>query len=382
MTSPLDPIKEALRQFSSSDDQTREKGFSTLVARSRPFLIAQFSGSRLPEADREDVIQDVFHRVWRARHRLDFPNAGSWWRWIRTIASNCMVDMLRSRDPSISIEDLENSEIPDDELELIDDLIDAMDDRRRLYRLADEVFLEIPETMSERDRNRRLFAAKMLLIDKLPWQTVCRMLNAGCSEDAQVSRKQLDEWVSSPSLLRCLAFSELNWDNHRLCEYLLSGSVNAPSARPWTRTTPWSADEAFAIQLRFQHVMLLDQVVARLSDRLTKSQLISVFDSCAERFPFIEIVRRLNADFDFGRRTREPLSSQGLWHRLVFQYYSHNGLPHRDIFDRTSAAAKEAGYMITMGMLNVGLSNGRLFKRLADHLAKKENKDAIKQSAR
>lgn len=361
-------------QFSSTDDSVREKGYSSLVVRSRKYIQYQLAGSRLREADREDVIQDVIFRIWKVRHRLNFPNVGSWWRYLRILTGNCLVDYIRAKDTSTPIEDMDQVDIPEDEVELVDDLMEAIEDRRRLYRLADDVFLDVPPDLSERARNRRLLAAKMLIIDKIRWQSVCQILNAGSSEDPQVSRSDLDEWVSTPWLIRTLAYHELHWENDRLYEYLLQ-RAKADGSREWT------AVEALAVQFRYRHAMRVDQIVARLGDRIIKEDLIAIFDSCDKRLPFIEIVRRLNGDFDFGGSARKYLVAPGLWHRLVFQYYAHNGLPHRDIYNRTSPAAREAGFVLTMAILNVGLSNGRMFKRMADHYAGRNN-HAVQQPQR
>ncbi len=126
----------------------------------------------------------------------------------------------------------------------------------------------------------------------------------------------------------------------------------------------WNSDQAFAIQLRYRHGMHLDQVTARMSGRLTKSELGSLFDRCVNEFPFIEIVRRLIRDLDYEKSAKAQLREAGLWQRLVFQYHSHDSLAHREIYERTCGAAGEAGYTITLAMLNGWLSGGRLSQRL------------------
>lgn len=88
-------------------------------------------------------------------------------------------------------------------------------------------------------------------------------------------------------------------------------------------------------------------------------------------FPFVEIMYRMNRDVGSIKGAREQLVSRGLWNRLVFQYFCHNALTHRDIHERIAPAGEVVGYEVTLAMLNVGLSNGRLFKQLAIHLAEK-----------
>ncbi len=144
VNTPLDTLREALEQFANEKDDVREQGFTTLVERSRPFLEHKLLSRQLSIQDRQDLIQEIFRRIWLRRDRLQFVSVGGWWRYLRTMTSNCIVDLVRSKDPSESIEDIEATEIPDREIEDLDDLLEAVEDRRKLYRLADEEFLEVP----------------------------------------------------------------------------------------------------------------------------------------------------------------------------------------------------------------------------------------------
>jgi hypothetical protein len=62
---------------------------------------------------------------------------------------------------------------------------------------------------------------------------------------------------------------------------------------------------------------------------------------------------------------KSVLGTSGLWQRLAFQYRYQDELTHRDIQDRTDPPASLVAYSITLGMLNVWLSNGRLLTQLA-----------------
>lgn len=66
----------------------------------------------------------------------------------------------------------------------------------------------------------------------------------------------------------------------------------------------------------------------------------------------------------------------GLWQRLAFQYWYRDSLPHKDIHDRIQPAyrhvAEPAHPEITLGRLNVWLSNGRLLERLARAVRSRE----------
>jgi len=157
-------------------------------------------------------------------------------------------------------------DIPQDEQLDVDRLVEAMEDRRQLYRLADEAFLAVPSEKPDRLVNSELLAAKLLLVDRLPWQTVCRIVNSGRNDDEQLGRNDLDRLLSEPHVIRQLVYSELHWDNDKLCDLLLHRPThNGKEA--------WTDHEVVAIQLRFQYVMLLEQIVPRLNGRLKKNRI-------------------------------------------------------------------------------------------------------------
>ena len=67
-------------------------------------------------------------------------------------------------------------------------------------------------------------------------------------------------------------------------------------------------------------------------------------------------------------KAKRECAEAGLWQRLVLEVYCKDTTQHRDIFDRLSPPASFAPYHLTLGMLNVWLSNGRLFAKLAAHI--------------
>ncbi len=366
MSTPSDRLIAALELFSSKVDSTREEGFSRLVARSRPFLNSLLANSLRSESDREDIIQQIFQRVWKSRERFEFTTVGAWWRFLRTMTRNCLIDHVRSQSETASLEDLELQDIPPAEIEMVDAVVEAMEDRRLLYRLADELFLDLPQGISDSLRTHHLLAAKLFLIDRMPWQTVCRIMNSQTNEFELMGRSDLDRIVSDPSLIRHLAFTELHWENEQLCAYLLEIGSD-PGKDSLGLENPWSEEQKEAIQLRFQYALLLDQILSRLGTSVNKSELVAIFDRCVQLFPFVEIMYRLRQNVGPVKGGLDQLASPGLWHRMVFQYHCHNALPQKDILDRTAGAAQAAGTDVTPGKLNVGLSNGRLFKKLADY---------------
>lgn len=366
MTISSDTFMTVLEQFAGREGSSREEAFSKLAVRCRPYLHSLVSRSLSSPSDCDDVIQEVLQRLWKSRDKAGFATAGAFWRFLRTLARNCTIDHLRLVEPALNLDDHEWVEILPDEHDQVDLLVEAIEDRRVLYRLADEVFLKARPEINDRMQTRRLLAAKLFLIDKLPWQTVIRIVNSGAYDDEFIGRTELDDLLTDESVLKQLAFRELHWENSRLSSFLIDTANSGPK--------PLTADEVLAVQMRFQYAMLYDQIANRMESRLKKSELTEVFDSCVQRFPFVEIMNRLVKDVGQVTDARKLFKDAGLWNRLVFQYFCHDTLPHRDIYDRTASAAKIVGHEITLGKLNVGLSNGRLFKKLAEHLALKEGK--------
>jgi len=369
MNTPLDSFIAALERFSSSDVTACEEAFSVLTARTRPVLQHLLYRKLRSEQDREDVVEEVFLRIWRSRERLEFPTLGSWWRFVRTAANRVAIDHARRSVDTVTLDDREFAELPATEVEWADRLMEIFEDRRMLYRLADEVFLGLADEATDEARTHRLLAAKLYVVDRMPWKQVCRLVNANAPDAEHIGRSDLDRILRDPGVIRHLVYSELHWENEELCDYLLGVKPRSD----WTE--PLAADgygevEILAIQLRFRHILLLEQIVNRLSTRLKKSELIAIFDSCVRRFPFVFIMNRLIRNSGHLRGAWEQFAAPGLWQRLSFQYCCHNGLPHKDIHDRVAPAAELAGCKITLTQLNVGLSHGRLYKRLAEHLAR------------
>jgi DNA-directed RNA polymerase specialized sigma24 family protein len=375
METDSESMTAALNGLSSADETKREQAFETLTKRSRAYLNSVLVGWLPSVSDREDVIEEVFHRAWKMRNHLKFDRLSGWLTYIRTNARHRAIDLRRIQNPAFSIDDPEISELSDAEQEEVDRLIEKSDDCRLLYRVADELFLGLSVHSSERRDSQQLLAAKLLLIDQVPWESVCQIYSANLDEDRPLSRRELDRVCSTPSVIRHLAYSELHWENYRLSEFVLAELEK--KVGDTGQQDPKGGHKKTAIILRYRYALLLDQIAHRLSGKLKKSELVALFDSCVLLFPFVEIMYGLIRKVGFIRGAQQELASRGLWERLAFQYYCHNELPQHDIYDRTQAAAAVVGFKMTKPKLNVALSNGRLFKRMSKHLeARERNQDA------
>ena len=367
METDSESMTAALRGLSSEDEAKREQAFETLTTRSRAYLNALLVGWLKSESDREDVIEEVFHRAWKIRENLHFERVSGWLTYIRTTARRRAIDLRQLQNPAFSLDDPEIAELSDTEQEAVDNLIEKADDCRMLYRVADELLLGLSALSNERLDNQRLLAAKLLLLDQVSWQTVCQIYSANSEDDRPLSRNDLDRICSTPSVIRHLAYLELHWENQRLSDYIIKATEKQANEADYDRDGRRQHD-IVAIRLRYRYALLLDQIAYRFAGKLKKSELVALFDSCVLCFPFVDIMCGLIRKVGFIHGAEKELGSRGLWERLAFQYHCHNELPHQDIYDRTHRAAEEVGFQMTMAKLNVALSSGRLFKRMSQHL--------------
>lgn len=360
-------IEEALTYLVSASREMAELGFNYLMARSRTRLEAWLLPFCRGSDDREDLLQEVGIRVWRSRESFEVRGINYWWAFLKQIAVRCGIDLVRSPEPEIA-SDPENIErIPDEDLFVFVALIDYLGERDRLYRLADQVWLGPRPS----DHNRRVLAAKLFYVDGLPWQQVCDLLSSGYPGREPLRRDGLDEWLSDQVLLRYLACESLYLSNDKLADRLLGIQPRGRESfedlveMASKSTETWTSDEAYVILWRYKYGKLVEQIGYMPGCVLKKEEMQEVFDRCRQNFPFLSMMRQLKEMFDRSPSAKGTLGQSQIWKRMVFQYFAADELPHRDIHDRTAPAAEMAGYSLTMGMLNVWLSNGRLFRQLA-----------------
>lgn len=377
---------ETLRRFTGPDAGEAERAFDRLMRQTTPMLRSYLQWKIPVPDDREDVIQEVKQRLWRSRQRLEDRGMGGWWRYVKTTADRITIDYFRERSAAASLDDPEMGEIPDADLPDVDALVGVLVDRERLYRLADACWLGAPAP----DHSRRLLAAKLFYVDGLPWSDVCEIVGRGSPDRRPPSRRELDDWLADQTVLAHLAYSSLYVSNDALTQRLLglpagdpeslerlarrAAEIAARDAEPDEAppTENWTWPEIAAILWRFRHAMLLDQIVRLQACRLDLNELEQLFDRCRDLFPFSTTVVRLKESTKASPGAGDVLSGAKLWQRLVFQYFAADTLPHRDIHDRTAPAAEAVGYQLTLGMLNVWLSNGRLMKSLAKFAGREE----------
>lgn len=380
MQEEVDDIDIRLHEFVGSSVPLAQHAFDLLMAESRPRLegwVRPFAPNR---ETMEDILQEAYLRVWRSRETFQPRGGSSWWKYMKITAIRCGIDHTRMSGPSRSDDPDEVERIPDRDQWVIDTLIEFLGDRERLYRLANEVWLGTPPP----EHSRRILAAKLFYIDGLPWSQVCDILSAGYPGRPRLQRQDLDAWLADAVLVRYLACEVLYYSNAKLCALILGipadGSdrfedllSEAQQVRDSVEGANWTDSEIQAILWRYRYGKLVEQIEHIGTVALEKKDLQLIFDRCREEFPFTSVMEKLKARLDRIPSTTGVLGKTGIWRRLIFQYFANDELSHRDIHDRTAPAAQMAGYNLTMGMLNVWLSNGRLFAQLAKHVQDKEH---------
>jgi hypothetical protein len=295
---------------------------------------------------------------------------------VRLIAEQCRVDLVRKIGPEVSWDETEAAEIPDEDLALTNTLIELAEEREEMYRAADELWLGFSPDLTEQERSRRILAGHLFFNQGLSWSEICDLLNRNGSSPP-VTRAQLDRWLADPSTVLGLAFRSLYQDNHRLAASLLNlpdgeeaklteiAAIAESEGAETQAPGNWTWPEVRVLIWRYRDAERHDRILAREACDLNKQELRELCDRCLEQFPFPKIMERLISELGRWPEARKALATPGLWQRLVFEYYCKDTTIHQDIHDRTSAAAQPAPYNLTMGMLNVWLSNGRLAAKLA-----------------
>jgi RNA polymerase sigma-70 factor (ECF subfamily) len=146
-------VREQLR---ASDDATvvtaflagEERGFSELVDRYQTRLL-NFIYRTIGDRDRaEDLVQEVFIRVYRHLHRFDRSKKFSTWAF--TIASNLAKNELRnrSRNPLVLFQTLQGSNDDEERPLQFEDTTSRPDDlyrKRHLRELVEDTVAKLPE---------------------------------------------------------------------------------------------------------------------------------------------------------------------------------------------------------------------------------------------
>ncbi len=358
-----------LEAFLSAEPSTAREAFDRLSPRIGRFVHECLRSVLASESDRDDAVASVLVRLWKYRSSFEFKGDGAWWAFVAKVARNCAYAQL-GKPQAADIP----AEYPDHEQRALDIAAVSASERESLYRVADEVWLKVPADRSRSERNHRLLAAQLFYLDGLKWDEVCSIIGT----NQPVTRQMLDGWLSDHSVLLDAAYHALYWSNDRLTGYLLRpnmplASVELDKLNSGDRsniTNLQDSDQSVrVIILRFRYGLISDKI-AQMEPTIDRNDIESIIARAISTLPIPELVDELNRTFALNRAFDGLLTDAGLWKRLVFQYHASHELPHRQIFERTEPAATKAGYRLTLGMLNVWLSNGRLFNELGAYVSR------------
>ncbi len=368
----VDELRQ-IERLVDDDEAAAKAAFDKLAERVRPFLGRSLADLMPIESDRQDVIQITLERIWAKRLNFKVQSIGAWWAYVAVTARRCALDRIGANVETI-LED-----IPTDQHDYIAIIAEFSAHRSRLYSLADELWLGTDSSLPKLDRKRRLLAAQLHYLHDQPWEETCAIVGVG----KPIAREELDSWLLSDAVLNDLSYSQLHKGNERLaCKILgLDDSVRESEFDDFRRRAErgmaappegWGWEEVRIVILRYVNGLLTEKI-QQLAPDLSKPQIEAVLEKCKVRLPFEDAALELQRAFVGKNLCQNPLTSAGLWKRLVFQYFAAQELPQKQILERTQSAAQSVGYELTEGMVNVWLSGGRLIGQLISHARKGEN---------
>ena len=390
MSDGIEPnMSDILAAFCSQDELTSTHAFEKLSVLTRRGLHS-YLRVKLHSLDaREDIVQEVLRRIWSRRNQFQNRGPSAWWRLVKQAADQCRIDYVRKIGAERAWDDSETGDVPAAEQLMVDDLLDTISDRENLYRNADELWLGFDIRLSEQQRTRRTLAAQLFYIEGMAWDDICAILNRK-GQGPSVTRAELDVWLGSAATIRGLAFRMLYQSNDELAGHLLGiegaseADLNQITVQAMSSDLPialdnrWTREETRIILWRYRDAERQDRILAHELCQLDKTELADLFDRCLNCFPFVPLMKRLCDQLSKWPKAQQELMDQGLWQRLVFEYYCRDTTQHRDIYERTAYAAELAPYHLTVGMLNVWLSNGRLMAKLAKYVSSQVTEASIK----
>lgn len=364
-----------IERFVASDGPDSARAFEELAHRIRRFL-GKYLTSLLPiEQDREDVSEIVIQRLLSRQHGVEFKSRGAWWAYVATIARRCAYDRLKNHSEGELPED-----IPTEDENLISAVAEMSEQRESLYALANELWLAADPALSIAQRRRRLLATQLHYLHRMPWTEICAIMGS----EPGLNRDKLNKWLVNPGVLNHFAYHSLYLKNDALVGYLLDpdkpltekelDTLQGAAARSLgVKPEGWTWPEIKVVLWRYRNGLSTTKIL-QMDPTLNPACVESAVAKCRERLPFRRIAAKISDALRSGHAPCDPLQSPGLWKRLAFQYHTFDELPHKQILERTEPAAHESGFVLTAGMLNVWLSNGRLFQQLASFAARSKEK--------
>ncbi|MBI1331525.1 MAG: hypothetical protein GC165_01455 [Armatimonadetes bacterium] len=323
-----------------------QESYSVLYDDGRRVLQKFLLSRGVSEDESDEIVQNLFVGILNHWSRLQFNSASAWYGYLYESCRNGIRHAAKNPNPSSPLRETEDHRID------VHGIIAKVLDRERLYSVADEVWLGVePE-----DGHKRCLAAQLHFIDGLSPEEALKVVAAG--QPPPIQPDDFLEWISSPWVLRKVAFNELYISSDRLCAEILGleSWSNDEFDRIWLhakRNDPelvaigdWTCIEVDFILMRYRAGIPFSLALAKTAKPLSRERGLEIHDRCRSRYPFVKKMINL-----WGRTEGIPfrdqaLGANSLWKRLVFQYYVLHELPQDDILERISPAADVAGYRI------------------------------------
>lgn len=371
---------EALERFATGDEQRARDAFGPLCAFSRPFLHAFLGRMGCRDRDKqEDVLQETFLKAWQYRARFQNHGVGAWRGLLKTTASRCFIDQIRTEGGALSLDEIERFAVPPGERGDLEDSVAALSiaiASDELRPLVDAALLGFDPDLPVRERDRRVLAAQLVYEENCSWEEAIRLLQAAAPPgEPLLGRATLDAWLSDGPTLRALAFGRLHYSSDALATHLLSLAGTSPSELDDLMRRAFadlaggdrSVGEIVVLFWRFRLGLPADKILQRDDCPFSANELSAVLERWTALFPFKQQMSDLLQRLTRARvRSAKPaLADRGLWQRLAWEYRYADDLPHADIQARITPAAEQVGVDLTLAMLNGWLSSHRLLGRVA-----------------
>jgi hypothetical protein len=403
--------QRAVISLTGINEREAQTGLDWLVGHCSAFVRASLR-KRFP-LDAElvnDLCQETFIKLWVSRKTITWQGTGAFYSLLQRAAWHCYVDYWRKYRKYEEATETPEVYLPQgEESREIEQCLAALAEAGRLHWLNHQAnlhWLGLDPALSPEMHNRRLLAAQYFYLDGASPDEILRLLPPASPGESAFTRQRLEEWLSSPDVLRYLAYTELYYSNERLTAHLLgldafaepfeekalsnkldalmktavralhdsaqtagTSSLNEGNSRKIKDVPPppgWEWREVALLFWRIRYALPENIISRHCGFDLSDEELQKLSGKCAARFPFSERMQTLLAALEPAANRHEIFDSPGLWQRLTFQYGVRDGLGHKDILERTQPAAQFTDFEMNTMRLHGWLSNRRLEKYLID----------------
>ncbi len=329
----------ALRRLTSKDLSEAQTAFDWLQEHSRERAGRTLRRDVTNSHEREDVLQEAFVRCWLNRSGFAPRGEAAWFGYLNLLGRRIWLDRIRGAQRerlSVNSEGDDGSqewEVPDTERTTVEQVLEALE-AERLDALADVVLLRMPRELSPEQVNRRLLAAQLYYLDRVPLEEIPACLTCPPVGESPLTDDTMQEWLLDPPILLKLFYTELYRDGRSLAAEILGlgGEVSSAALTDLERnicsTGPisgWSADEIRFVLWRYRWGLSVHEIQLRKDCNLSAPEIEALGVRCAARVPFESVMGILLERFGRQRkRVRETirlaLEEADLWQRLAFTY--------------------------------------------------------------